>query len=158
MGTNFFELLSSHFDIYLYTTRYSGHEQVEKIRRQCNVWREVYNLSKITFNSTPAIPFCTFDPPDDVQTAKLIFDDNIDMLVDMTGWIDEPRVEVLALRPAPILASYLGYPGTLGMFVFVMFRWRCCGLLRVRSNCVQQRGGATLCREIHIHAKHLPTH
>lgn len=46
--------------------------------------------------------------------AQRIRDDDIDILVDLKGYTMEARPKVLAWRPAPVQASFLGYPGTLG--------------------------------------------
>jgi predicted O-linked N-acetylglucosamine transferase (SPINDLY family) len=48
------------------------------------------------------------------EIAKLINTDGIDILVDLAGYTTHCRPEVLALRPAPLQVSYLGYPGTMG--------------------------------------------
>ncbi|HES76208.1 MAG TPA: tetratricopeptide repeat protein, partial [bacterium] len=40
--------------------------------------------------------------------------DQLDILVDLKGYTQDARPEILALRPAPIQVSYLGYPATLG--------------------------------------------
>jgi protein O-GlcNAc transferase len=40
--------------------------------------------------------------------------DGIDLLLDRTGYFAGARPEVLALKPAPLVASYLGQPSTLG--------------------------------------------
>ncbi|MEX1107772.1 MAG: tetratricopeptide repeat protein, partial [Dongiaceae bacterium] len=49
-----------------------------------------------------------------VATARRIGADGIDILVDLNGWTAGNRLEVLALRPAPIQATWLGYAGTTG--------------------------------------------
>lgn len=49
-----------------------------------------------------------------VEAARRIHDDGIDILVDLNGHTRGSRTEILALRPAPIQVSYLGYPGTMG--------------------------------------------
>ena len=46
--------------------------------------------------------------------ARRIHDDGIDVLVDLTGYTLGARPQVLALRPAPVQVSWLGYPGTMG--------------------------------------------
>lgn len=46
--------------------------------------------------------------------AQMIINDGIDILVDLTGYTTYTRPEVLALRPAPLQLSYLGFMGTLG--------------------------------------------
>jgi predicted O-linked N-acetylglucosamine transferase (SPINDLY family) len=48
------------------------------------------------------------------QIAGQIAQDAIDVLVDLNGYMRDNRSEVLALRPAPVQVSYLGYPATLG--------------------------------------------
>ncbi|MDR2875116.1 MAG: tetratricopeptide repeat protein [Methylobacillus sp.] len=48
------------------------------------------------------------------QTAQAIFDDRVDILVDLTGYTHDSRSGLLALRPAPIQVNWLGFPGTLG--------------------------------------------
>ena len=48
------------------------------------------------------------------QVAERIRSDGIDLLVDLKGHTAGAPPRVLALRPAPIQAHYLGYPGTLG--------------------------------------------
>ncbi len=46
--------------------------------------------------------------------AAQIRADAIDLLVDLTGYTLAARPQVLALRPAPVCAAYLGFPGTSG--------------------------------------------
>lgn len=48
------------------------------------------------------------------EAAKVIYDKKIDILVDLKGWTKGHRMEVCALRPAPIITHYLGFPGTTG--------------------------------------------
>jgi predicted O-linked N-acetylglucosamine transferase (SPINDLY family) len=48
------------------------------------------------------------------QSAQRIYEDGVDILVDLTGYTLKGRTQILALRPAPIQISYLGYIGTLG--------------------------------------------
>jgi predicted O-linked N-acetylglucosamine transferase (SPINDLY family) len=46
--------------------------------------------------------------------AGKIADDGIDILIDLKGYTQGARTGIMALRPAPIQAAYLGYPGTMG--------------------------------------------
>jgi predicted O-linked N-acetylglucosamine transferase (SPINDLY family) len=61
-----------------------------------------------------------FDRFHDVQalSAEAIADriraDGIDLLVDLKGYTGMARPEILAYRPAPVQAQFLGYPGTMG--------------------------------------------
>lgn len=49
------------------------------------------------------------------EAAALIRQDAIDILVDMAGWTKFTRPGILAHAPAPVIASWLGFPGTLGV-------------------------------------------
>jgi predicted O-linked N-acetylglucosamine transferase (SPINDLY family) len=51
---------------------------------------------------------------DDASAARKIADDGIQILVDVNGYTREGRTKLLALRPAPIIVNWLGFPGTLG--------------------------------------------
>ncbi|XP_026735856.1 UDP-N-acetylglucosamine--peptide N-acetylglucosaminyltransferase 110 kDa subunit-like isoform X1 [Trichoplusia ni] len=48
------------------------------------------------------------------EAAKRIYNDDIDILVNMNGYTKGARNEIFALRPAPIQVMWLGYPGTSG--------------------------------------------
>jgi len=52
---------------------------------------------------------------DHETTARLIKQDRIDILVDLAGHTNRNLLSVLALKPAPIQVTYLGYPDTTGM-------------------------------------------
>jgi predicted O-linked N-acetylglucosamine transferase (SPINDLY family) len=46
--------------------------------------------------------------------AQRIADDGTDILVDLMGYTHGARTGILALRPAPVQAAFLGYPGPVG--------------------------------------------
>jgi predicted O-linked N-acetylglucosamine transferase (SPINDLY family) len=48
------------------------------------------------------------------DSAARIRADGVDILVDLKGYTTDARPEIVALRPAPIQVSYLGYPSTMG--------------------------------------------
>ena len=48
------------------------------------------------------------------ETAHLIAADEVDILVDLKGYTEHARTQILSLCPAPIQVNYLGYPGTMG--------------------------------------------
>jgi predicted O-linked N-acetylglucosamine transferase (SPINDLY family) len=50
----------------------------------------------------------------DEQSARRIFDDQIDILVDFNGYTGDARVKIMSMRPAPIIVNWLGYPATTG--------------------------------------------
>jgi predicted O-linked N-acetylglucosamine transferase (SPINDLY family) len=49
-----------------------------------------------------------------VDAARHIREDGIDILIDLNGYTRHARTEIVALRPAPVQVSHLGYPGTMG--------------------------------------------
>jgi predicted O-linked N-acetylglucosamine transferase (SPINDLY family) len=53
-------------------------------------------------------------PLTDAAAARLILEDGADILVDLTGYTLNSRAGISALRPAPVQAIWLGYPGTMG--------------------------------------------
>ena len=50
----------------------------------------------------------------DDETARVIADAGIDILINLNGYFGYARNGVFAKRPAPIQVNYLGFPGTLG--------------------------------------------
>ena len=50
----------------------------------------------------------------EIDAAKKINADQIDILVDLTGFTQTSRTGIVALKPAPICINWLGFPGTMG--------------------------------------------
>jgi predicted O-linked N-acetylglucosamine transferase (SPINDLY family) len=50
----------------------------------------------------------------DAAAAEQVRALEIDILIDLDGFIEGSRTGIAARRPAPVQASYLGYPGTMG--------------------------------------------
>lgn len=50
----------------------------------------------------------------DGEAASLMRELEVDIAVDLTGYTQNNRTEIFALRPAPVQVNYLGYPGTMG--------------------------------------------
>jgi predicted O-linked N-acetylglucosamine transferase (SPINDLY family) len=50
----------------------------------------------------------------DTEVAQMMRDMEIDIAVDLKGYTAESRPGILAARPAPVQAHYLGFPGTMG--------------------------------------------
>ncbi|OEL18475.1 putative UDP-N-acetylglucosamine--peptide N-acetylglucosaminyltransferase SEC [Dichanthelium oligosanthes] len=46
--------------------------------------------------------------------ARLIYQDKIQILINLNGYTKGARNEIFALQPAPIQVSYMGFPGTTG--------------------------------------------
>lgn len=55
------------------------------------------------------------------EVADKIFADKVDILIDLKGYTQGARLEICALKPAPIQITYLGYPGTSGADFFDYF-------------------------------------
>lgn len=65
-----------------------------RIRSTSDHWRDIASLT-------------------DKQAARRIVEDEIDILVDLNGYTKDARPKLFALRPAPVIINWLGYPGTL---------------------------------------------
>jgi len=57
--------------------------------------------------------FTSISNLDDAAAARRIAEDGIQILVDLNGYTREARVKVVALRPAPVIVNWLGFPGTM---------------------------------------------
>jgi protein O-GlcNAc transferase len=49
------------------------------------------------------------------EVADLLRTFQVDVVIDLSGYTAGSRLDILAMRPAPVQATYLGYPGTLGL-------------------------------------------
>lgn len=58
--------------------------------------------------------FVDLSPLSTEQSAQRIYDDRIQILVDLAGYTIGNAASVLSLQPAPIQAQWLGYPDTMG--------------------------------------------
>ena len=77
-------------------TSREGDATTERLRKCAEHWREIAALS-------------------DEQVAELVRDDQIDILVDLSGHIAGNRLLVFAHKPAPVQVTYIGYQNTTGM-------------------------------------------
>ena len=53
----------------------------------------------------------------EIDAAKKINADQIDILIDLTGFTQSSRTGIVALKPAPININWLGYPGSMGEYL-----------------------------------------
>ena len=50
----------------------------------------------------------------DEKVSGLMIEESIDIMVDLTGFTQNSRSLIAALRPAKLHINWLGYPGTMG--------------------------------------------
>jgi protein O-GlcNAc transferase len=84
------------FEIFAYSTAASFDAVSATIKGQVFAWRDVAHRTI-------------------AETAQIIHEDQLDVLVELSGHTQGNRLEVCALKPAPIQATYLGYPSTTGL-------------------------------------------
>jgi len=65
-----------------------------RIRAAVDCWRDIAAMS-------------------DVDAARLIGADEIDILVDVNGYTKHARTAIFAYRPAPVAVNFCGYPGSM---------------------------------------------
>ncbi|MBI4967312.1 MAG: tetratricopeptide repeat protein [Rhodospirillales bacterium] len=97
----FFEpILAAHdrtgFEVTLYANQLSGDATTQRLRGMAERWRDIRGL-------------------DDDEAARLVREDGIDILVDLAGHSADNRLDVFARKPAPVQATWIGYPNTTGL-------------------------------------------
>lgn len=86
----------SQFEVCCYSNLPTPDETTRRIKATVDVWRDIDKLS-------------------DAETARLIGEDSIDILIDLSGHTANNRLGVFAGKPAPVQMTYLGYPNTTGL-------------------------------------------
>jgi protein O-GlcNAc transferase len=99
--TYFFEPVMRHHDsdavaVYCYSDVRVPDPRTERLRRYRCVWRDTASLS-------------------DEELVRLVRDDGIDILVDLTGHTKGDRLLAFARRAAPVQITWNGYMNTTGM-------------------------------------------
>ncbi|MBF0332223.1 MAG: tetratricopeptide repeat protein [Alphaproteobacteria bacterium] len=84
------------FELHCYTNSNITDEYTQRFRDGATRWRDVVGMGK-------------------EDLARLVRDDGIDMLLDVSGHTGGNRLTTLALKPAPVQVTWLGYPNTTGM-------------------------------------------
>jgi predicted O-linked N-acetylglucosamine transferase (SPINDLY family) len=85
-----------HFSVYCYSNRRIQDQTTLRIKSLDVQWREIFDKSA-------------------EEVTEQIVADGIDILVDLSGHSSGNRLDVCALRPAPIQVTWLGYPHSTGM-------------------------------------------
>jgi predicted O-linked N-acetylglucosamine transferase (SPINDLY family) len=100
VGRNLLPLFRHHdrnqFDITCYYNNRVNDAITAEFRCHATAWRDIIHLS-------------------DEQVAALIREDKIDILVDLTLHMGGGRLTLFARKPAPVQATFAGYPGTTGL-------------------------------------------
>ncbi|WP_050570361.1 methyltransferase regulatory domain-containing protein [Dickeya chrysanthemi] len=99
--TNFLEpiwnaLDRREFSLYAYSSFQRKDEKAASLKQTAAGWHDV-------------------DKMGDLEVATLINKDEIDILIDLSGHTAYNRLPALAMKPAPIQMTWIGYPGTTGM-------------------------------------------
>ena len=99
--THFIEpVLAAHdkskFEVFCYSNNLMADEVTQRIQNACAHWRVIADQS-------------------DEVVAKQIREDGIDILVDLAGHTPQNRLLVFARKPAPVQATWIGYPNTTGL-------------------------------------------
>ncbi len=96
----FLPVLENHdrakFEVFCYSDAARPDAMTQRLRAMAENWREIAGL-----------------PDQDVDA--LIRRDRIDILVDLAGHMFNPRLLLFARKPAPVQATYIGYPNTTGL-------------------------------------------
>jgi predicted O-linked N-acetylglucosamine transferase (SPINDLY family) len=83
-------------EVVCYHTGFAVDEVSRRLAAAAALWRHVNALT-------------------DDDLAAQVRQDRVDVLVDLGGWYARGRLGVFARRPAPVQATWLGYPNTTGM-------------------------------------------
>ncbi|XP_039124737.1 probable UDP-N-acetylglucosamine--peptide N-acetylglucosaminyltransferase SPINDLY [Dioscorea cayenensis subsp. rotundata] len=72
------------------------HKFRDRVLKKGGLWRDIYGI-------------------DEKKVACMIRDDKVDILVELTGHTANNRLGMMACRPAPVQATWIGYPNTTGL-------------------------------------------
>ncbi len=97
----FFEPLLNYHDANMFETFCYYNNNIfdnftEIIKNKTDNWRNIFSVS-------------------DFDVSNIIKNDNIDILIDLSGHTGQNRLKLFALKPAPIQITWLGYPNTTGL-------------------------------------------
>ncbi len=84
------------FTIYCYANLFHPDDMTARFQALADEWRSIALVN-------------------DADVLKMIREDEIDILVDLSGHTSGARPGLLARKPAPVLVNYLGYPATTGL-------------------------------------------
>ncbi|XP_061366737.1 probable UDP-N-acetylglucosamine--peptide N-acetylglucosaminyltransferase SPINDLY [Gastrolobium bilobum] len=68
----------------------------EKVLKKGGIWKDIYGI-------------------DEKKVANMVREDQVDILVELTGHTANNKLGMMACRPAPIQVTWIGYPNTTGL-------------------------------------------
>ncbi len=83
-------------EIFGYSSSSLADAVTDRLKASVDQWRDVFDL-------------------DDASLTRRVREDRIDILVDLGGFSANNRLSVFARKPAPVMATWLGYPTTTGL-------------------------------------------
>lgn len=86
----------SRFDVFCYSNNRKTDEMTDRLRAYASHWRDIAGMS-------------------DEAAARLVSDDRIDILIDLSGHTARSRLLMFACKPAPVQIAYVGYLNTTGL-------------------------------------------
>jgi len=93
-------LLTNHdrssFEIHAYSNNDQPDPMTERFKDMVDVWHDVSTIN-------------------DTALARRIYQDRVDILVDLAGHTARNNLIAFACKPAPVQVTWLGYPGTTGL-------------------------------------------
>ena len=84
------------YEVFCYANLSIEDEVTDRLKQCADHWRNITELS-------------------DSQAFEKIRDDRIDILIDLAGHTAHNRLPLFARKPAPVQASWIGYPATTGL-------------------------------------------
>lgn len=84
------------FDIYCYSLSQSTDAMTQSIRQHASEYRDVTYM-------------------EDIQIGRCIYDDRVQILIDLAGYTTGNRLDIFALKPAPVQITAIGYPHGTGL-------------------------------------------
>ena len=124
------------FEVYCYSSVKNPDIVTEHLSKTVDHWRDIFSLN-------------------DEQAAKLIHDDEIDILFEMGGYTSATRLPIGAYRPASVQISGIGYINSTGLDCFDYF-WsdvHCAG----DANAMREYFTEKIIRLPQTHVCHTPT-
>lgn len=83
-------------ELYVYHTSPIYDDVSEYFADSATVWRNVFTTSSL-------------------ELARIVNEDDVDILIDLSGHTGYNRLPAFALKPTPLSLSWIGYPGTTGL-------------------------------------------